>query len=617
MKNKDYVLTKDTKISCSQSLSVPVQKALEIFTRDFVKVLGVQPTLCDPVSAQLILMLDDTGLSEPESFALRFEEKEGETILTVAGKDDLGLIYGLLHLSELALGVDPFWFWTDREPVSREKVTIVAQDYLSPTAQVRYRGWFVNDEVCLIGWTEDYPPPREVWEPVFETLLRLGGNLVIPGTDLPRKGIHAQVASEMGLYVSHHHAEPLGSEMFFRAYPESEASFDRNGALFETLWAEAIEAQKDRQIVWTLGFRGQGDCPFWEQDPAYDTDEKRGELIGRAIGRQYEMLQQAVPGAPCVTYIYGEIAELYRQGLVHFPDGVTKIWSDNGYGRMVSRRQHNHNPRIPSLPRLQDSGPHGIYYHATFHDLQASSHLLMLPVPTDLVTGELTSAFEAGADHLLLVNCGNIRPHIYTLGVIAKLWKEGQADPAMASLNFAQTYFASAPEAVANALDDVIAAAIAYGPHRDDRAGDEFYHHPARSLIGHVMRAEVERCAEDLVWATGSVPFAQQVNWFELHCAAAATRYVALEKECETLATRLTGKEAQLFEDFLLFQIRLHRSGAEGLPRFVAASPLFWRVPILRLLWKHQRPIGPFSKALRQWKLPSMENGSIFSVPTG
>ncbi|MDN3722207.1 glycosyl hydrolase 115 family protein [Roseibium salinum] len=180
-------------------------------------------------------------------------------------------------------------------------------------------------------------------------------------------------------------------------------------------------------MVWTLGFRGQGDCPFWEQDPEYDTPERRGALISRAIRRQYDMLQAVIPGAPCLTYLYGEITELYRQGHITFPPGVAKIWSDNGYGRMVSRRQGNHSMRIPSLPQPDEDGPHGIYYHATFHDLQASSHLTMLPVSTVLLVDELETAFEAGADDVLLINCGNVRPHVFTLDVFfASLWRDGK-----------------------------------------------------------------------------------------------------------------------------------------------------------------------------------------------
>ncbi|MFC6658268.1 glycosyl hydrolase 115 family protein [Roseibium salinum] len=413
-----FILNSETTLCPPGNPSLPVQNALDIFARDFGKVFRTSLTFGGPERAQIQVGYD-TGdeLDDPESFAVRFDRHAGRTVLKLIGKDDLGLVYGILHLSGTLLGVDPFWFWADREPVPRTEIRVPASDYASRPHRVRFRGWFINDEVCLIGWTDHYPPPRNVWAQVFETLLRLGGNLVIPGTDLPRNGGQAEVASQMGLYLTHHHAEPLGAEMFFRAFPESAASFERNGGLFEQLWQEAIERQKDRNVVWTLGFRGQGDCPFWEQDPEYDTPERRGALISRAIRRQYDMLQAVIPGAPCLTYLYGEITELYRQGHITFPPGVAKIWSDNGYGRMVSRRQGNHSMRIPSLPQPDEDGPHGIYYHATFHDLQASSHLTMLPVSTVLLVDELETAFEAGADDVLLINCGNVRPHVFTLDV--------------------------------------------------------------------------------------------------------------------------------------------------------------------------------------------------------
>ena len=65
---------------------------------------------------------------------------------------------------------------------------------------------------------------------------------------------------------------------------------------------------------------------------------------------------------------------------LEFPDDVIKIWADSGYGKMVSRRQENHNPRIYALPGKNDMGPHGIYYHVTFYDLQASNHLTLFPI---------------------------------------------------------------------------------------------------------------------------------------------------------------------------------------------------------------------------------------------
>ena len=93
----------------------------------------------------------------------------------------------------------------------------------------------------------------------------------------------------MGLWITHHHAEPLGAEMFLRAYPDKNPSFKENPELFRGLWEEGIQRQQNQKEIWNLGFRGQGDTPFWETDPMYDTPEKRGALISRIIEEQYEL----------------------------------------------------------------------------------------------------------------------------------------------------------------------------------------------------------------------------------------------------------------------------------------------------------------------------------------
>jgi len=567
MNTAQFVLHSDASVFVSETASAPVRKGLEIFSRDFETVFGSSLRQASWNEANIrVAYSAEIGVElGPEAFRVIFDEEDSRPRLTVIGQDDLGVIYGLLHLSRSVLGVDPLWYWTDKTPIRRDAISVPAVDFDSKSNRVRFRGWFVNDEVCLIGWTEQYPPPRPVWEIVFETLLRLGGNIVIPGTDLPRDGIHRQVASEMGLYLTHHHAEPLGAEMFFRAYPNSDASFDKNPELFMGLWQEAIDSQKGKQIVWTLGFRGQGDCPFWEQDPSFDTPESRGELISRAIRVQYEMLQASVPGAPCVTYLYGEVAELYREGHIAVPDGVCKIWSDNGYGRMASRRQGNQNLRVPSLPNAGDRGPHGIYYHATFHDLQASSHLTMLPVSQTLLVSELEAAFAAGADDLLLVNCGNVRPHVFALDLFATLWRDGLVDAGNAPRRFCERFFAGTAQQAADCLTGFYNASIAYGPHEDDRAGDEFYHHPARSIVGHLMRGNTDRSAADLLWATGDLAFKDQVAWFEHVASAAAARFQELEEQCLSTLESLEGAEAVFFRDYLLFQTRFHKTSAAGL----------------------------------------------------
>ena len=192
------------------------------------------------------------------------------------------------------------------------------------------------------------------WAMALEALLRCGGNMVIPGTDKNSEK-YRQLASDMGLFITHHHAEPLGAPMFARVYPDLNPSYKENGKLFRGLWEQGLEEQKDLKVVWNLGFRGQGDCPFWENDPEYASDEDRGRLMGNLIEEQYQMVKRQDPEGVCCTNLYGETMELYQKGCLKLPKDVIRIWADNGFGKMVSRRQENHNPRIPSLPSETDT----------------------------------------------------------------------------------------------------------------------------------------------------------------------------------------------------------------------------------------------------------------------
>jgi len=573
MKTNVFRLDKNTSIKVPDVLTSPVKYALDMLIRDMEKVFGQKPEVCANKSNTLISIeyasKDDEVAQRPEAYAIRFSESaENGAVMHVVGSDDLGVVYGILHISGKYLEVDPFWFWADKEPSKKEFVDIPMTDFLSPTPRVRFRGWFVNDEVCLIGWTDIYPPPKEVWYPVFEALLRCGGNMVIPGTDLPRNGIHYELASEMGLWITHHHAEPLGAEMFLRAYPNEKAIYSQNSHLFEKLWREAIEKNKDKKVVWVLGFRGQGDGPFWSIDTSYKTNESRGELISKVIERQYEMLCEYVDNPVCSAYCYAENAELYKEGYLKFPNGIIKIWSDNGYGKMVSRRRGNHNPRVPSLPLESDEGPHGLYYHVTFHDLQASSHLTMLGNSPQLIKDELKAAFAAGADEYLLVNCGNIRPHIYTLDVVRELWEKGDVDLEKHSEEFGKRYFSSNFKKAMECYSDYFKSTIKYGVYDDDRAGDEFYHHPLRALASQWIKGDTTNGSKSLHWATGAVSFEEQIKWFRDKCVEAQKNWEALLKKSEDVAQSLSENERTFFADNLQLQIKLHLSGCKGFIAF-------------------------------------------------
>ncbi|GAA4829847.1 hypothetical protein GCM10023310_03540 [Paenibacillus vulneris] len=547
----------------------PVEHGIRMLIRDFEAVLGAKPELVTEATEAAEIGIRIAGEKDdcqqrPEAFGFRFCSNGGNPRMEIIGYDDLGLVYGILAFSREFLGIQPFWFWADQSLTRRQELVIPCVDYDAPEPRVRYRGWFVNDEVCLIGWKDPYPPSREVWEPVFEALLRCGGNMVIPGTDLPKHGIHYELASEMGLWVTHHHAEPLGAEMFLRAFPGRTASYHEHPKLFESLWQEAIEKQKDKKVLWVLSFRGQGDKPFWIDDPAFDTPEKRGAMISKVIRKQYDMIGSAVSNPVYCAALYGEIAELYKGGFVELPEDVIKIWADNGYGKMVSRRHGNHNLRVPALPAADDRGKHGLYYHVTFHDLQASNHLTMFPGPAEFLKQELENSFSSGADEYLLLNCGNIRPHIYPLDVIRELWSAGTVDVGKHLTEFVRSYYGSHHDELEELYGSYAEAALSYGPHDDDWAGDEYYHHPARVIIGHWLQGKGDQPNPRLFWAAEADSFLKQVKGFEERLESGMQKWGAWLKRCGEVLNQLGTDDRRRAGDQLQFHGALHLSGCEG-----------------------------------------------------
>ncbi|WP_245902336.1 glycosyl hydrolase 115 family protein [Gracilibacillus dipsosauri] len=569
-----FILDNNVLIKYPQNRTTPIQHGISMFERDFKKVF--QSSLKETEqgdNATIVIRYaeeDEPVFHRQESYSIRFIKRE-KTVMHVVGSDDLGIIYGLLHISNEYFGIDPFWFWADLEVETKEQVRIPIKNYASIEPVVRYRGWFVNDEVCLIGWKPEYPPTEEVWYPVFEALLRCGGNMVIPGTDLPKHGIHFHLASEMGLWITHHHAEPLGAEMFLRAYPGEKASYKENRERFEQLWEEAIIKQKDKKVLWMLSFRGQGDQPFWDFDPSFNTPEKRGEMISYVINRQKELIEKHVENPVCGVALYGEISELYKQGVMKLPDNVIKMWADNGYGKMVSRSQGNENNRVPALPDLDDKGLHGIYYHITFHDLKASNHLTMFPSSSTFILKELQNAFHHQADKYLLLNSGNIRPHLYQLDLVSEIWKNGTTDIDSHLDSFINRLFSTCQEEIGKIYKEYATCTVSFGGYADEKAGEEFYHHPARIIIGHWLTGSIAKRAEKLGWVPENRTFDEQVSFFYQKCTEGLENWAKLKKKCWKVLAQLSDKEKTRFRDQVLFHVELHESGCLGFVRLCKA----------------------------------------------
>ena len=546
-----FILSCSTIIE-SEIQTRPVFSAINILKRD------IRQTLTAEGAANVIRVV--RGDFEDEE---QYRAEVSEAAMTLFCGGDLGAVYALLSVSARCLDIQPMDWWMNRHPRRRATVEVPCGTWASEPCAVRWRGWFVNDEVLLSGWHMEESEREETWKRILETLLRCGGNMVIPGTDRQFDAeLLFQLALDMGLWITHHHSELVGSKMFGHVYPDLQASYVLYPKEFEALWREGARRWAGQKVVWTVGFRGQGDIAFWQNDPAFDTDEKRGAFVARVIQRQMEIVREYTPNALFCTNLYGEMMHLYRKGCLKIPAEVVKAWGDNGFGRMVSRRQSLDNPRTDAMPAPDEPGLNGIYYHVSFYDLQAANHITMLQVSPALILRELRTILAHGAKTYWNINVGCIRPHAYFIELISRVWRYGDADAQAVAADFAARYY-GAPEA-ARLLTGYSEAAVQYGPNEDDMAGDQYYHYIIRALAHAAVNGELERPVESLLWAAEGKDLAAQARSLMDTVRPGIERWRRYIHDCRCLALEMGPEDAQRLSDSMECMARIHLGGCES-----------------------------------------------------
>jgi len=208
---------------------------------------------------------------------------------------------------------------------------------------IRFRGWHVEGQQTLIEWrtsTIDHPY-WTYFDWVFETLLRLGGNMIKPSTNKPGSPEVAR-AQLWGLLITQETLLPAGRwhlgsgqerawvQLHLRRFPRG---------IRTRLEAGVLKYPRPENVIWTLGYRGHGDEPFWEKAPGrFTTDPERGAIISRALAKQVEIVKKHC-GQHKPTFIHNtwmEGTRLYKQGHTRVPPEAIIVWADNGYGSFRS-----------------------------------------------------------------------------------------------------------------------------------------------------------------------------------------------------------------------------------------------------------------------------------------
>jgi hypothetical protein len=398
----------------SAQASGPVERATKDLLSDFHKVFGTTPRLvttlsqAGPVSIvigqgpEMPFDLKCSMATDTERFAFSIVKVPGnKQAVCLTGADMRGTIYAIYEFSQAYLGIDPMYLWTDKEPDKRESIMLppdFARVYPKPV--FRYRGFFPNDEDLLTGWVpaekgEETGISSKTWDKVYETILRLKGNMVVPGTWIFPDDAQVHLATERGLIVNQHHAIPLGVNVA-RWPKDVPYNYSTHPEILERAWTNAVAAYKpDEEILWSVGLRGLSDSSYATLDPSVrDNDPLLGNRVSAAIADQIKIVREKYPKAQFVTDLWQEGARLMDKGYLKIPPEVTLVWADTGYGDM------------------QDGGKvaagQGAYFHVAMMNGEANQLSEMVPV--ERIQSELGRYIKAGATSYLLVNTSDIRP---------------------------------------------------------------------------------------------------------------------------------------------------------------------------------------------------------------
>ncbi len=420
-KQQRATLNEDTPWVIASEEPEAVQRALLDVQRDWYKVFGRLPVVVTKVPDtwnKAVIYFGAKGnwkkslvkdqFKGPESFFVRFQLDDQERPCIVAtGADVRGAIFSAYTFSEEVLGVDPWYYWVDKEPARQKEINISSQfnkAYSAPT--FKYRGWFINDEDILSKFAID--PMREnvisleMYDRIYETILRLRGNMVVPATWAMPDERCFELAARRGLVVNTSHIQVLGLNTF--KWPDSvQYSYTKNPAIMERYWQICIDAFKDYETIWTVGYRGKFDRPFWAYEPEINTPEARGKVMTSAVAKQVELIRKKRPNEPIICNLWSEGADMYQKGFFKLPAGVTIVWADNGQGMIMEKGQ--------AKPG------HGVYYHTAVMGKNQLSEMIS-PFRAYREVGRL---INAGATDYFLLNVSDIRHYPLSTDFCMKL----------------------------------------------------------------------------------------------------------------------------------------------------------------------------------------------------
>lgn len=525
--------------------------------------------------------------SGTESFAFSITKpKIGKrSIVCLTGADMRGTIYAIYQFSQTVLGIDPMYLWTDSTPKKRPTIKLPADfTHVYPSPVFHYRGLFINDEDLLSGWIPAHPGQKtgislKVWDNIFETTLRLKGNMIVPGTWIFPDDAQVEAASRRGLIINQHHAIPLGVNV--ARWPKGVPyNFSTHPEILERAWKNAVAAYKPgEEILWSVGLRGLSDSSYASLDHSVvNNDPLLGKRVSDAISEQIKIVRARYPDAKFVTDLWQEGARVMQEGYLKIPPEVSLVWADTGYGDMQDRGQV--------------AAGQGAYFHVAMMNGQANQLTEMVPV--SVIQEELGRYIHAKATSYFLVNTSDIRPVAMTTravmevawggvpaesndadGAFYRQWatQEFGAQSATALEKVYKEYFAAPAERTLFRAPGLTSAGNAppANPRRSAvslRLGDQHYHTEARRLILDLLSehqvaaipSQSPKWTQPHVLPSGNAEMRHALLQHDVEqCMSAQPRWDAVYQHAVEAESQVTPERRQYYEAAVLTMITINR----------------------------------------------------------
>ncbi len=343
-----------------------------------------------------------------------------KNLMVIAGSDKRGAVYGMFHISQL-MGVSPWVYFADATPAKKAEIIFDKSiETVSKEPSVTYRGFFINDEQpCLGNWAKEkfgsHKPTPELYEHIFELLLRLKGNYLWPAmwrSDFTLDHIeNAILADKMGVIVGNSHHEPCNRsgqefQILKKTNPEygTEWSFLSNAEGITKFWEDGLKRNQPYESLITIGMRGESDSYLMPEDA---TLEDNINVLKSAITAQKKLIKEyGNKQHPQLLAIYKEVEDYYQgdentAGLKDWDvlkDDIMMLCDDNfGYLRTMPGKDEKKHP-----------GGYGMYYHFDYFG-GPTSYLWINTTPLAKTWEQMSMAYDFGVQEAWIVNVGDIK----------------------------------------------------------------------------------------------------------------------------------------------------------------------------------------------------------------